>query len=119
MNVENGSVVERHADGSELRCQGCRKPAGELNVSASAKDGHRRPFGEGRLQSRNPPALLVDTHPERQARRSPCTSTDISATCSGASMLRANRITPPSENSFASERISGVIVVPGRLPIRS
>jgi hypothetical protein len=34
-------------------------------------------------------------------------------------MLRAKRITPPSENSFASERISGVIVVPGRLPIRS
>ena len=29
-------------------------------------------------------------------------------------MLRAKRITPPSENSFASDRISGVIAVPGK-----
>jgi hypothetical protein len=33
--------------------------------------------------------------------------------------LRAKRMTPPSENSFANERISEVIVVAGRLPIRS
>ena len=50
---------------------------------------------------------------------SACTSCDSSATCSGASMLRAKKMTPPSENSRASDRISGVIVLPGRLPISS
>src|SRR4051794_9048752 len=34
-------------------------------------------------------------------------------------MFRLNSVTPPSWNSRASARISGVIVVPGRLPIRS
>ncbi len=71
VNVEHRSVVERDPDGSEFRRQGRRKPRGELYVTASAKDRHRRPFGEWRLQSRDPPAFLIDAHPERQIRREP------------------------------------------------
>src|SRR5262245_15197256 len=68
MNVENGSIVERDPDGLEFRRQGHGKPPGELNVAASAEDGHRWPFGEWRLQTRDSPALPFDTDPQRQAR---------------------------------------------------
>jgi hypothetical protein len=34
-------------------------------------------------------------------------------------MLRLKRITPPRSNSFASDRNSTGIVVPGMLPIRN
>jgi hypothetical protein len=34
-------------------------------------------------------------------------------------MFRENRVTPPSENSRTTDRISGGMVVPGRLPMSS
>ena len=59
------------------------------------------------FQPGNAAAFLVYAHPQRQLRHERLASCESSATCSGASMLRAKRITPPSENSRASERILG------------
>ena len=48
------------------------QPAGALLrqalVAALAERGHRRPLGERRLEPRDTPTLLVDTHPERHVR---------------------------------------------------
>ena len=85
------------------------------NRSASASDAragaaqrrHRRPLRERLLQPRDPAALLIDADPGRRScGRAPRTRPTSSATCSGASMLRLNRITPPRSNSRASDRSS-------------
>ena len=46
-----------------------REPLGERLVAAAPERQHRRPHRERRLQSRDPPALLVDAHPKRQLLR--------------------------------------------------
>ena len=65
-DVEDRRVVERDADRLELGGQGPREALGERVVAAAAERHHRRPHGERRLQPRDPAALLIDAHPQRQ-----------------------------------------------------
>ena len=91
----------------QLRGQRAREALGQLHVAAAAERRHRRPLGERRLQPRDAAAFLIDADPQRQVGRQPAPPRDdSSATCSGSAMLRANRITPPSPNSRASDRSS-------------
>ena len=68
VNIENGCVVERDADRLQLARERHGKPPCQLLVGAAAERHHWRPLGERGLQPRDPPALLVDTHPQRQFR---------------------------------------------------
>ena len=68
MDVEDGRVVERDADGLQLGRERAGKSLGEPHVAAAAEGGHRRPLGERRLEPRDAPALLIDADPERQLR---------------------------------------------------
>ena len=65
MHVEHRRVVEGDADGLELGGQGARESFGKAGVAAAPERGHRRPLGEGRLQPRDAPALLIYRDPER------------------------------------------------------
>ena len=65
-DVEDGRVVERDPDRLELGGEGAREALGERLVAAAAERHHRRPLGERRLEPRDPAALLIDAHPQRQ-----------------------------------------------------
>ena len=115
MDVEHRRVVERDADGAQLRGQR-RWRSGRASASSPLRPsvaigGHS--VNGAFSRATRPPSWSTLTHSGSSA-ASAARSCDSSATCSGASMLRAKRITPPSSNSRASDRISAGIVVPGQ-----
>ncbi len=71
VDVEHRRVVERDADGLQLRRQRAREPLGQRDVAAAPERRHRRPLGERRLQPRDAAAFLIDADPERQIRHEP------------------------------------------------
>jgi hypothetical protein len=112
VDVEDRRVVEGDADRLQLGGQRAREPLGQRVVAAPPERRHRRPLGERRLQPRDPPAFLIDRHPERQSGTSRDASNDSSATCSGSTTLRAKRMTPPRLNSrraIAARSESGAV----------
>ena len=104
VDVEHRRVVERDADRPQLGGERAREPLGQRDVAAAAERRHRRPLGERRLQPRDAAALLIDAAPTSgRSGTSRDASNASSATCSGSSMLRAKRMTPPRPNSRASD----------------
>ena len=66
---------------------------------------------DARSRATRPPSWSIPTH-KGVSRASPSTSNVSSATCSGASTLRANSTTPPRSHSRASARSSTGTVAP-------
>jgi hypothetical protein len=119
VDVEHRRVIERDPDGPQLRGQRRGKTARQPFVAPPAQYCHRRPLGEGRLQARHAPALLVHAHPQRHR------LARAAARRARARHLLGRLDVPPEEDDapqleLARERlISAVMVCPGRLPMSS
>ena len=77
VDVEHRRVVERDADGLQLRRERRANRSASVSSPLRAERGHRRPLGERRLQPRDAAAFLVDADPQRQLAREHCDSRDI------------------------------------------
>ena len=67
-NVQHRRVVERDADGLQLRRERAGESLGQAHVAAPAQGRHRGPLGEGRLETCDTAAFLIDADPKRQLR---------------------------------------------------
>ena len=65
VDVEDGRVVERDADGGQFRRQCAGKLPRKCRVFTSTQHRHRRPLRKRRSQARDAPAFLVDAYPGR------------------------------------------------------
>src|SRR4029450_11846139 len=63
MNVQNGCVIERDANGLPRRRQPPPETFREGCIAAPAEGSPRWPDGKGRFQARDATALLIDAHP--------------------------------------------------------
>ena len=87
--------------------------------TAAAKRGHRRPHGERRFEPRHSPALLIDADPQRKPGcQGLCLMRQLGDLLGRLDVARKED-DAARENSRASDRISGVMALPGELPINS
>ncbi len=66
VNVQDGRVVERDADGLEFGGERRGEPRRQRHVACPPQRRHRRPLGERRAQAGDASPFLVDADPQRR-----------------------------------------------------